>query len=71
MPIVIVANHTEAINFINQREKPLALYVFSNDTSVVEEFKEQTSSGSMGVNEVLMQISCKNIFIFHEKLNMA
>ncbi len=58
MPIVVVGNHTEAINFINQREKPLALYVFSNDTNIVEEFKEQTSSGSLGVNEVLMQISC-------------
>jgi hypothetical protein len=66
-----VANYNEAINFINQREKPLALYVFSNDNNVNEEFKERTSSGSLGFNEVLMQISCNlNIFKFYLILKM-
>ncbi len=40
------------------REKPLALYIFTNNNSVYEEFENNTSSGSVGLNEVLMQISC-------------
>lgn len=34
MPIVCVQSLEEAIRFINQREKPLALYVFSNNDKV-------------------------------------
>lgn len=34
MPIVCVRSLDEAIKFINQREKPLALYVFSNNDKV-------------------------------------
>ncbi|ETE55823.1 hypothetical protein L345_18468, partial [Ophiophagus hannah] len=30
LPIITVKGMEEAIQFINQREKPLALYVFSN-----------------------------------------
>lgn len=34
LPIVTVNNVDEAIEFINHREKPLALYVFSNSKKV-------------------------------------
>lgn len=34
LPIVTVQNVDEAINFINQKEKPLALYAFANDKKV-------------------------------------
>lgn len=34
LPIVSVKNVDEAINFINDREKPLALYVFSHNNKV-------------------------------------
>lgn len=34
LPIVPVKNADEAIKFINEREKPLAIYVFSNNNKV-------------------------------------
>lgn len=34
LPIVPVKNADEAITFINAREKPLALYIFSRDNKV-------------------------------------
>lgn len=34
LPILSVGSVDEAIDFINQREKPLALYVFSSDNKV-------------------------------------
>lgn len=57
LPIVTVQSQQEAIDFINEREKPLALYVFASKTSVYDEFRLNTTSGSYAFNEVLMQIS--------------
>lgn len=57
LPFITVKDHDEAIEFINEREKPLALYVFTNDSNVFEAFKQKTSSGSIALNETLMQIS--------------
>lgn len=34
LPIITVSGVDEAIQFINEREKPLALYVFSHDNKV-------------------------------------
>lgn len=34
LPILTVGSVDEAIDFINQREKPLALYIFSSDNKV-------------------------------------
>ncbi|CAG0889569.1 unnamed protein product [Cyprideis torosa] len=38
-------------------EKPLALYVFSRDSAVVERFLSETSSGSACVNDTMFQCS--------------
>ena len=35
LPIVPVKNADEAIQFINEREKPLAFYVFSHNSKVI------------------------------------
>lgn len=34
LPIITVSGVDEAIQFINEREKPLVLYVFSNNNKV-------------------------------------
>lgn len=56
LPFVTVSNRQEAIDFVNESSKPLALYVFSGKTKDYEAFKNYTSSGSMAFNEVIMQI---------------
>ncbi|XP_070204918.1 aldehyde dehydrogenase family 3 member B1-like isoform X2 [Littorina saxatilis] len=55
MPIVTVRDHNEALNIINDREKPLAMYIFSNDKDVIRDLKEGTSSGSLLVNDTVVQ----------------
>lgn len=57
LPFVTIQNQQEAIDFINEREKPLALYVFASKTTLFDDFKFNTTSGSYAFNEVLMQIS--------------
>ncbi|XP_060805416.1 aldehyde dehydrogenase family 3 member B2 [Amyelois transitella] len=54
LPIVPVANAYEAIKFINQREHPLVLYVFSNENNIQSLFTEQTRSGSICMNDTIM-----------------
>ena len=59
LPIMTVKSEDEAIDFINRGEKPLTMYLFSNKKHVVDKFLEQTSSGSVCVNDTLMQMVCK------------
>lgn len=54
LPIVPIRNISEAVPMINAGEKPLALYVFSNDTKVVESVIGHTSSGAALSNDCLM-----------------
>ncbi|XP_069082459.1 aldehyde dehydrogenase family 3 member A2 isoform X2 [Pleurodeles waltl] len=54
LPILTVKSVEEAINFINEREKPLALYVFSNDKKVIKKVISETSSGGVTANDVIM-----------------
>ncbi|XP_007942870.1 aldehyde dehydrogenase family 3 member B2-like [Orycteropus afer afer] len=51
LPVVNVQGLAEAVDFITRREKPLALYAFSNNSQVVNHLLEQTSSGSFGGND--------------------
>ncbi|XP_075051259.1 aldehyde dehydrogenase family 3 member A2 isoform X2 [Mixophyes fleayi] len=57
LPILTVKNVDEAIQFINQREKPLALYVFSNNKKIIKKMISQTSSGGVTANDVFMHFS--------------
>ncbi|XP_076770814.1 aldehyde dehydrogenase family 3 member B2 isoform X2 [Arvicanthis niloticus] len=57
LPLVTVKNLDEAINFINQREKPLALYAFSNNSQVVNQMLERTSSGGFGGNDGFLYLT--------------
>ena len=56
LPIIKVGSTDEAIAFVNEREKPLALYVFTGDKHVEREVLSRTSSGGACVNETLMHL---------------
>ncbi|XP_043589409.1 aldehyde dehydrogenase, dimeric NADP-preferring isoform X2 [Bombus pyrosoma] len=57
LPFVNINNAYEAINFINSREKPLSLYIFSTEEKTISIFLENTSSGSVCVNDVIMHVT--------------
>ncbi|XP_069713360.1 aldehyde dehydrogenase family 3 member B1-like isoform X2 [Phaenicophaeus curvirostris] len=56
LPIVVVANMDEAIDFINARPRPLVVYAFSCDSKVVNQVLERTSSGGFCGNDTLMHV---------------
>jgi len=57
LPIVKYNDHQKVIDYINEREKPLSLYIFSNKRSEIESVMAETSSGAALVNDVAMHLS--------------
>ena len=57
LPFITVNNEVEAVHFINQRPKPLALYVFTSNNGLAKKVIDSTSSGSTCVNDVVFQIA--------------
>ena len=57
LPILTVDDITEAVDFVNDRDKPLALYVFSSDEDQAQVVIDGTSSGGVCVNHTLFHIT--------------
>ena len=56
LPVLRIKDLDEAIAFVNDGEKPLALYLFSNDSSAEERVLAETSSGGACINGTIMHI---------------
>ncbi|NWS64469.1 AL3B1 dehydrogenase, partial [Chunga burmeisteri] len=61
LPILTVTSVDDAIAFINARERPLALYVFSSCKKVVNQVLEQTSSGGFCANDTIMHMTLTSL----------
>lgn len=57
LPVLAVPHVDAAIRFVNERDKPLALYVFSSDKRVQTRVLERTSSGGAAVNHVWLHLA--------------
>ena len=55
LPLIPYDRVSEAISAINAGERPLGLYVFGDEQSVVDDVINQTSSGGAAVNTCAMQ----------------
>ncbi len=56
LPIIEYEKLDDAIRFVNSRNKPLALYIFSEDKMYQERILKETSSGNASINECLMHV---------------
>ncbi|CAO3636541.1 unnamed protein product [Mucor hiemalis] len=56
LPLVPVEDMAEAINIVNSREQPLALYVFAGKKYNYNKILDHTSSGGVLVNDILMHL---------------
>lgn len=61
LPIVTVADLDEAIGFINDRDKPLALYVFTESDTTRERIAAETSSGGLGFGLPLAHLTVSDL----------
>lgn len=60
LPLIEIDGVEEAIEFINDREKPLALYAFAEER-VAHRIFELTSSGGGCINDTIMHVASENI----------
>ncbi|MBN1924988.1 MAG: aldehyde dehydrogenase [Prolixibacteraceae bacterium] len=57
LPILEIHSLEEAIQFVNEREKPLALYYFSGNRKKIQRVLEETSSGGCCINDTILHIA--------------
>ncbi len=57
LPVLSVPNVDAAIRIINDRPKPLALYIFSSDERTQQRVIDRTSSGGMAINHVWLHLA--------------
>jgi coniferyl-aldehyde dehydrogenase len=57
LPIVTYDSIDEAIAYVNDRPRPLALYLFDRDEDRIEKVLQQTVSGGVTVNDTMLHIA--------------
>ena len=61
MPIFTFNNINDSISFVNEKEKPLALYIFSNNKKNINKILNETSSGGVCINHSTLHYSNYNL----------
>ncbi|MEU5656365.1 aldehyde dehydrogenase family protein [Streptomyces sp. NPDC047737] len=61
LPVLTVEGLDEAIAFVNDRDKPLALYAFTEDPAVRERLLTETSSGGVGLGLPLAHLTVSDL----------
>lgn len=61
LPLIHYDTLDDAIQFVNERPRPLALYVFGNDDNEIYQVRTQTVSGGVCVNEVILHVAQHNL----------
>ena len=61
LPIITYKCIDEAIEYVNSKPKPLALYIFSKDKNKINYILDHTQSGDVSINDVIMHVSNTNL----------
>lgn len=61
LPVFGYDHLSEALSYVRENPKPLALYIFSNDRQVIEEVITRTSSGGVSINDTISHIINPNL----------
>lgn len=61
LPMIPYTNLDEAIEKINAKPKPLALYIFGKKDRAIKKILKETSSGGAAVNDVILHLANPNL----------
>ena len=61
LPVLTVGDVDEAIRFVNDREKPLALYAFSQSDEVLDHVVANTSAGGVTLNHAVLHLAVPDL----------
>ncbi|GGB67910.1 coniferyl aldehyde dehydrogenase [Shewanella inventionis] len=57
LPIIAYQDISEAIGYVNQRDRPLALYIMSFDNKTQQHILQQTHSGGVCINDTVFHVA--------------
>jgi aldehyde dehydrogenase (NAD+) len=61
LPVLAIGDVDEAIRFVNDREKPLALYAFSSDDNTLKHVVANTSAGGVTLNHAVLHLAVPDL----------
>lgn len=61
LPVKSYLTIDEAIDYINARPRPLALYYFGTDTAARDKILHRTTSGGVSINDTLMHVALETL----------
>jgi coniferyl-aldehyde dehydrogenase len=61
LPIIGVQSTEEMLAYIQEHDRPLALYWFGKDKKVLQQFLEHTHSGGVCINDTILHISVEDL----------
>jgi aldehyde dehydrogenase (NAD+) len=61
LPVIEYENINDVITHINLRDKPLSLYIFSNNYNLQHRVVQETSSGAIVINDVMKHLSASSL----------
>lgn len=61
LPILTYESLDSVIDFVNNDERPLAVYLFSKDQKLIDSFLRSTHSGGVTINDVIMHCALENL----------
>ena len=61
LPVIEFENIQEIIDFVNKREKPLALYYFSESKKSINNILRCTTSGGVTINDTIIHVANGNL----------
>ncbi|MGL4772171.1 MAG: aldehyde dehydrogenase [Clostridium sp.] len=61
IPVITFKNIKEAIDEVNKREKPLALYYFSENKESIEFILKNTTSGGVTINDTIIHVASSHL----------
>ncbi len=64
LPAFTFDTFSEALDFVNSRPKPLALYLFTRDRPKQEQAKKETSSGGFCINDAMVHLASPSLLPF-------
>lgn len=61
LPVLVYEDLSKVVEFINNREKPLALYYFSENKKKIKYILRATTSGGVTINDTIIHVANSNL----------
>lgn len=61
LPVLVYQTEQDVLDYVNQRPRPLAFYIFSNNKKLQQFYLNHSISGGVGINEAVVQAALHNL----------